>query len=182
MGAQSAKLNRVFRWEAVLRTHAIKNAFAPVALVAIVLIGVTTPEAGAAQREDNADAELAARSWLTQMDVGAYDQAWEQASGHIHQRTKAVWTDWMQERRGTLGTALLRTTICVRPTTAQGTEPKGDTIEIEYDTDFAGLSDVFEYVKTVRGTDGTWKVCWYFVRQRGAADFNRCESGKSPPK
>jgi hypothetical protein len=164
-----------------LEIHAIRYAFARVALVAVVSMGINAPDARAARRDDKTDAELAARSWLAQMDAGAYDEAWQQAAGHILQRTKAAWTEWMQERRGTLGAPLLRTTMCVRSTTAQGTEPKGDYIEIEYDTDFAGLSHVFEYVKTVRGSNGSWTVCWYFVRQRGADDLNRCESVESPP-
>jgi len=143
-------------------------------------IACTAQEALAAQSDDNADAELAARSWLTQMDVGAYDEAWEQATGNIQQRTKQSWTQWMQERRGTLGTLLLRTTVCVRPTKAAGAEPKATYVEIEYDTDFAGLSHLFEYVKTVRGANGSWKVCWYFVRTMGADDLDRCASANDP--
>jgi hypothetical protein len=153
-----------------------------VAFVVMVSMGVTAPEARPAQRDDNADAELAARSWLTQVDVGDYDEAWEQATGHIQQRTKAVWTPWMQERRGNLGTPLLRTTVCVRSTTAQGTEPTAAYVEIEYDTDFAGLSHLFEYVKTVRASNGSWTVCWYFVRMRSANDLNRCASRDSQQK
>jgi hypothetical protein len=138
----------------------------------IFAIGLAAPPLLVAQSDRIGAAEAAALSWLAQIDVGAYDESWDQATGLIQRRDKAAWTAWMRERRGGLGDLLRRTIVYARPGKFAKGEAEGENVEIEYDTDFSGLSHSFEYVKMVRREDGYWRICWYFVRQRSPTELS----------
>jgi hypothetical protein len=161
----------------VMRTAVISLCLRIVPAV-ILATGCTAYAAFAGQNDRVVAAQTAALNWLAQVDAGVYDDAWQQATGLIRRRTQANWTDWMQERRGGLGGLLQRTTVYAKPRRASAGEPEGEYIEIEYDTDFSGLSHLFEYVRTLRGEDGVWRVCWYFVRQRSAAELSHVDGSQ----
>jgi hypothetical protein len=138
----------------------------------IMVIGWTAQSVLAAGSQDIADAELAVGNWLSIIDVHAYDEGWRRTTGDIRHRDEQTWIQWMQERRGPLGNPLRRTIVYAGPIRfSHGQE--GEYLEIEYDTDFVDLSHLFEYVRTVRGKDGSWTVCWYFVRQRSPTELSR---------
>jgi hypothetical protein len=158
-----------------LRITAVRDVCVQLSAALIVAIASTAPAVSAAQNDRIRAAETAALSWLAQIDVGAYDDGWEQATGLIHHRDKATWTGWMRERRGGLGDLLQRTTVYTGPIRFSRNEPDGKYLEIEYDTTFSGLSHLFEYVRMVRCEDGVWRVYWYFVRQRSPTELSQVD-------
>jgi hypothetical protein len=141
----------------------------------MLLIGGTAQSVFAVESEDIATAERVAASWLALIDAGAYDEGWQQATGDVRNREERNWTQWMRERRGPLGKVLRRTVVYAGPIRFPADEPGGEYLEIKYDTDFFGITHLFEYVRTVRGNNGSWTVCWYFVRKRSPSELTQVD-------
>jgi hypothetical protein len=158
------------------RSIAIRYVYVRLAAAAMLATSWTAPAVSAAQSDRIGTAETAALSWLAQIDVGSYDEGWEQATGLIQGRPKPTWTGWIWERRGGLGDLLQRTTVYAGPIRFIRDQPEGEYVEIEYDTDFSGLSHLFEYVRVVRGKDGLWRVCWYFLRMRSPTELSQVDN------
>jgi hypothetical protein len=159
-----------------------------VAYAALMVFVGTAHSVLAAEREDIANAEQAAASWLALIDVGAYDEGWQRATGDIRKRAGVYeeggdirqseqfnWTEWMRERRGQLGNLLSRTIVYAGPLRFPRGEPQGKFLEIEYDTDFYSISDLFEYVMLERGKNDSWTVCWYFVRKKPSSELSQVD-------
>lgn len=143
-----------------------------VAWAIVILIGWTAPSVPAAESEDIANAELAAASWLALIDVGTYDEGWHRTTGDIRNRDELTWIQWMQQRRGPIGNLLSRTIVYAGPLRFARGEPQGKYLEIEYDTDFEAIADLFEYVRMERVKNGSWAVCWYFVRRQSSSELS----------
>jgi hypothetical protein len=79
---------------------------------------------------------LTVGNWLALIDMGAYDEGWERTSGAIRNRSESTWTEWMKQRRGSLGNVLRRTMLYAGPIRFPRDEPDGKYLEFEYDTDF----------------------------------------------
>jgi hypothetical protein len=136
----------------------------------IMVIGWTTQSVLAAGSADIADAELAAGNWLSIIDVHAYDEGWRKTTGDIRHRDEQTWIQWMRQRRGPLGNLLRRTIVYAGPLRFARGDPPRKYIEIEYDTDFEAIADLFEYVRMERIENGSWAVSWYFVRQHASSE------------
>jgi len=131
----------------------------------LVAISLHAPSGFASEADSRKKAETAARSWLTLVDSGKYDESWKEASGLFrHAVTSAGWAGAIKSARSPLGALKSR-----KPKASQFTRnlpgaPEGEYVVIQFDADFEGGGPRVETITPMLDPDGTWRVSGYFVK------------------
>jgi predicted small secreted protein len=107
-------------------------------------------------------AAKAADVFLEQLDSGAADETWSQASPYLHQLTnQAMWSAGIRTFRSSVGIFQSRKLNDVGFTHSVKGVPTGDYAAVDFDTTFAS-SAVTERV-WLHDDNGSWKVMGYFL-------------------
>jgi len=112
-----------------------------------------------------ADAQVAAETWLKLVDQGSYAASWDQAAklfkGAV---TKEQWAQAAAGVRTPLGRALSRRVKSRQYAERLPGAPDGKYVVIQFDTVFANKSAAVETVTPMLGPDGVWRVSGYYIR------------------
>jgi hypothetical protein len=134
-----------------------------VTLCAAVILMVS---AGHAQEAtDVADAEKAARQWLTLTDAERYGESWDAAASVFQTRITLVnWTNALANARTPLGKLLSRTLSSAKYSRSLPGAPDGEYVVIQYTSQFENKPTATELVTPTKEKDGKWRVSGYFIR------------------
>jgi hypothetical protein len=132
-------------------------------LVAAFLL--TTAPARAQNAEKVTNAEAAALAWLALTDVGNYSRSWDLAASIFQLSiSKQNWMDVLQNVRKPLGNLVSRKVKSARYAESLPGAPDGESVVIQYDTQFENKKSAMETVTPHLEKDGSWKVSGYYIR------------------
>ncbi len=141
----------------------MKTQFLFALLVSAALAGCSrTPGIDKAKEEA---AVSAAESWLKLVDVGQYDQSWDDAAGAFRAAVaKPDWTRMLHGVRAPLGKLISRSVASRQYTTSVPGAPDGEYVIIRFETTFENKSAAVETVTPAMDKDGVWRVAGYFIK------------------
>ena len=109
-------------------------------------------------------ATAAAEVWLSLVDDGQFDKAWDTGAKILQGVvTKANWDQRAKERRPPLGKVVSRKVGETTSTTSLPGAPAGEYVVLQYNTEFEHKKVARETV-TVALDGGAWKVSGYYIR------------------
>ncbi len=112
-----------------------------------------------------ADGQLAAEAWLTQLDQRNWGGAYEAASQSFRNMVKIdQWMDSIPGVRAPFGGYQSRTVDTVAYKTSLAGRPAGEYVTAIFNTVFSKKEDAQEVVTTAREADGKWRVIGYQPR------------------
>lgn len=121
--------------------------------------------ASAEELAKQADGQLAAEAWLTQLDQRNWGGAYEAASQSFRNMVKIdQWMDSIPGVRAPLGNYQSRSVDTVAYKTTLAGRPAGEYVTAIFNTVFSKKNDAQEVVTTARDADGKWRVIGYQPR------------------
>ena len=128
----------------------------------VALLLLTIVPLSATANPDEESAQLAAKSWLGLVDVGAYDPSWVTASAVLK---KAVnqrgWVSMMLRGREPYGPRVSLHMRQIKTTHNLPGAPDGNYVVIEYDSRFIKKPGAVEKITLVKEPDAVWRVADY---------------------
>ncbi len=116
-------------------------------------------------KEQRMEVAKTADDFLVQLDAGAIDATWAQASPHLHKITsETMWTATLRTLRAGVGTFRSRTLKGAGFTDTIDGVPPGDYAAVAFDTEFTAFT--VEEKVVLHKDDGRWKVVGYFLSKR----------------
>lgn len=132
-------------------------------IIALV-VGLFLSVSAAPAADSSGQVTDAAKSWLSLIDTGQYDQSWNQASKLFQSHVAdAQWTAQVKAVRDSLGPVETRNAPTVRFATSLPGVPDGQYAILQFHTKFAHKAEATESV-TMAMDDGTWKLAGYFIK------------------
>ncbi len=106
-----------------------------------------------------------ARTWLSLVDTGKFDQSWE-TSAEIFRRavTSEGWRGQMDLHRVPLGKLLSREVSSAKYMTSLPGAPDGQYVVITFNASFENKMKAIETVTPMKDSDGEWRVSGYYIR------------------
>lgn len=138
------------------------KSISKIGLLFLLLLGLV---ARAAETDDTAKAQTAAKAWLVLVDAEKYGQSWDQAA--LLFRSAVMKTEWdraAKAARGPLGAMKSRTLKSANFTHSLPGAPDGEYVVIQFDTQFANKASAIETVTPMRDKDGVWRVSGYYIK------------------
>ena len=140
--------------------------------VAAVLAGVLLALASPARLQTTdtvaaavSAAQVAARSWLSLVDRGTYDESWDSAAAFFRRAvTKPAWEDALRKARTPFEPFGERQLVGAAYRTVLPQAPAGHYVVLEYRTVAGRGKKVLETVTPMKDEDGRWRVAGYFIR------------------
>ena len=120
-----------------------------------------------AHAEDSPEkrAQMAAETWLGQVDVGNDAASWRAASPYLQGAvTESAWAESLHGVRTPLGKVLSRTLKSARHTKAVPGAPDGHYVVMQFDTSFENKQAAVETVTFMQEKDGKWKAAGYYIK------------------
>jgi Protein of unknown function (DUF4019) len=107
----------------------------------------------------------AARSWLEEVDAGAYGASWDHAAELFRKAiTREGWESALHSARSPLGTVQGRALKSSQYATELPGAPDGEYVVLQFETSFANKKNAIETVTPMKDPDGKWRVSGYYVR------------------
>lgn len=131
-------------------------------LLTLVCILVSPALAGPGQ----AGAVIAdARTWLTLIDNGRYEESWSEASALFRGAMNAKeWGNSLTNVRKPLGALISRKKMKTTAARQLPGAPDGHYLVMVFETSFKNKKAATETVTFMRETDGRWKAAGYYIR------------------
>jgi hypothetical protein len=120
-----------------------------------------------AHAEDSSEksAQMAAETWLGQVDVGNYAASWREASPYFQGAvTEQVWAASLNGVRKPLGKVMSRKLQSAQHTKSVPGAPDGNYIVMQFDTHFENKQAAIETVTFLQEKDGKWKAAGYYIK------------------
>jgi Protein of unknown function (DUF4019) len=123
-----------------------------------------------ADGSDNHDASIqlatqVSADWLALIDDEKYHESWEDASDFLQKQvSKDRWRQVMRTVRDSLGDMQNRKLIRAKFHEKLPGHPAGEFILVRYATSFESKPDAVETVTLTKESDGSWRVCGYYVK------------------
>jgi len=142
----------------------LDDGFLVAGLVAVLAFRQDAPARGA----EPGDAETAARSWLSIVDAGDYEDSWHSASELFRQnmarfgKDASFWAKSLGVARKPLGEVRSRKSTAVQPKSGAG----APLVEIVYASAFAAADGVQETMVMTLEDDGEWRMASYVIQRR----------------
>jgi hypothetical protein len=134
-------------------------------VMAVAALLVLAPAAMAAENALMANAEHAAKVWLTLTDGGKYGKSWDEAASVFKAAiSKAGWEQALRRTRPQLGGVKARSVKSATFTRVLPGAPAGEYVVIVFDTSFANKTPAVETVTEMHDTDGAWRVAGYYIK------------------
>jgi hypothetical protein len=123
------------------------------------------PDATTDRRAGEKDAaEEVAREWLSLMDAGDYERAWEEADSLIRDAiAKEEFRLMSADERGSLGEILSREVRSRAYRTNLPNAPAGEYVLIEFVSSFENADSMTETVTPRLNQNGEWLVAGYYI-------------------
>lgn len=119
-----------------------------------------TVQAGTAEQQ--LEVAKAADGFLKQLDAGAFDLTWAQASPHLHGLTsESEWLRLLRFLRAFVGEFQGRTLTAVGFTDTVDRVPPGEYVAVQFTSEFSVLNVKEDVIMHMDG--GRWKVMGYFM-------------------
>jgi ribosomal protein L35AE/L33A len=138
------------------------------ALTLIVLVCATSGRSMAGTEDHETSIQLATQvsaDWLSLIDDEKYHESWEDASEFFQKQVpKDRWRQVMRTVRESLGELQNRKMVRARFREGLPGHPPGEYIVIFYATSFESKQDAIETVTLTKESDGSWRVCGYYVK------------------
>ena len=110
-------------------------------------------------------AQMAAETWLSQVDAGHYTDSWRAASPSFQDAvTESAWAESLHGVRKPLGKVVSRTLKSAQHTTSVPGAPDGSYVIMQFDTSFEHKQAAVETVTFRQEKDGTWKAAGYYIQ------------------
>ncbi len=134
----------------------------PVRLTLTVFLGfLVLPLAAWADDDGVSDGLSAARTWLSEIDSGKYDQSYTEAGSALHDKVpQETWVKVLNTERPLLGKVMDRQEISHTLHTDGLEGVNGTFLVVTYHTNFAAKQDEVEYV-VVHHEFGGWRCVGY---------------------
>jgi Protein of unknown function (DUF4019) len=110
-------------------------------------------------------AQMAAETWLGQVDVGDYAASWKEASPYFQGAvTEKTWAASLNGVRKPLGKVVSRTLQSAQHTRSVPGAPDGNYVVMQFDTRFENKQAAVETVTFLQAKDGKWKAAGYYIK------------------
>ena len=128
-------------------------------------LALALPAACWAQAEPTQPAQKAALAWLALTDSGQFAASWDGAAEAFKNAVpKETWSAALTSARLPFGAIKSRKLKSAMLTNNLPGAPEGEYVVIQYDTQFEHKASAVETITPMRGKDGSWKVCGYYVK------------------
>jgi uncharacterized protein DUF4019 len=118
-----------------------------------------------AEESPEQSAQLAAETWLRQVDAGEYAASWQAASAYFQGAvTEKALAAALQGVREPLGKVVSRKLQRAQYTTSLPGAPDGHYVVMQFDTRFEHKQSAVETVTFMQEKDGRWKAAGYYIR------------------
>jgi hypothetical protein len=111
--------------------------------------------------DQSAQAAAVAKSWVTEVDAGRYEQSYNEGSTALHAKVPVeTWVKILKAERPSLGKVISReeTSTSYKPAGFEGAD--GEFMVVSYRSSFENKPQELEYV-VLRREDGRWRVTGY---------------------
>jgi hypothetical protein len=133
-----------------------------ISTAALILAGLS---ASADDTDAVAQAQVAAKSWLTLTDSAKYGQSWDEASSLSKAAvSKADWEKAIKAGRSPLGALKARKVKSANFTRTLPGAPDGEYVVIQFESQFENKAAAIETVTPMHDKDGVWRVSGYFIK------------------
>jgi hypothetical protein len=133
-----------------------------IATATLILVGFS---ASAADSDAIAQAQVAAKSWLSLTDSAKYGQSWDDAASLFKGAvTRVAWEKALEGVRSPLGAVKARKVQSVTFTRTLPGAPDGEYVVIQFESEFENKAAAIETVTPMHDKDGTWRVSGYFIK------------------
>jgi Protein of unknown function (DUF4019) len=110
-------------------------------------------------------AQMAAETWLGQVDAGKYVASWQEASLYFQGAvTEQAWAASLHGIRKPLGKVVSRKLRSAHHTNAVPGAPDGNYVVMQFDTRFENKQAAVETVTFMQERDGKWKAAGYYIK------------------
>jgi hypothetical protein len=137
-------------------------------LVVVVAILATSHRHAAGGDNHDTSIQLATQvsaDWLSLIDDEKYHESWEDASESLQKQvSKDRWRQVMRTVRDSLGEMRNRKLVRAKFHEKLPGHPAGEYILIHYATSFESKPDAVETITLTKESDGSWRVCGYYVK------------------
>jgi Protein of unknown function (DUF4019) len=137
-------------------------------LVLVVAIVAASNRSSSGSDTHDASIQLATQvsaDWLSLIDDEKYHESWEDASEFLQKQvSKDRWRQVMRTVRDSLGEMQNRKLVRAKFHEKLPGHPAGEYILIHYATSFESKPDSVETVTLTKESDGSWRVCGYYVK------------------
>jgi opacity protein-like surface antigen len=107
----------------------------------------------------------AAKSWLSVVDSGQYENSWNQSSQFFKDKVPVgQWETSLEQVRSPLGRALSREVANYQYLTYMPGAPKGEYVVIQFKTSFDEKPVSTETITPMLDKDGVWRVSGYYIK------------------
>ncbi|HEX2011734.1 MAG TPA: DUF4019 domain-containing protein [Roseateles sp.] len=128
-------------------------------------LAVVAPASRAQRSEPVAQAQAAAQQWLLLVDAGRYADSWDEAAQPFRDAlAKPQWERSLASLRSPLGAVIQRTLISAMLAQNPPGAPTGESVIVQFRTDFEHRNGATETVAPLLERDGRWRVSGYFIR------------------
>lgn len=133
--------------------------------IGIVFLGLCFSSGSIASEEKEAQALVAARTWLALVDAGKYGDSWETAAAYFKNAiTKEKWEQMLTAVRNPLGRLVTRELISKTYTQSLPGAPDGEYVVIQFATSFENKKSAIETITPMLDNDGEWRVSGYYIK------------------
>jgi hypothetical protein len=109
-------------------------------------------------------AQMAAETWLSQVDAGDYAISWREASRYFQGAvTEQAWAASLKGVRKPLGKVMSRKLQSAQHTKSLPGAPDGNYVVMQFATRFENKQAAVETVTFMQEKDGKWKAAGYYI-------------------
>ena len=110
-------------------------------------------------------AVAAAEQWLNLVDLGKYEESWDEAAGYFQGAVpRDKWLQSMNAHRKPLGNLLERKLKSAKFTTTLPGAPDGKYVVIQFETSLEKKKSAVETVTPMLDQEGVWRVTGYYIK------------------
>ncbi len=137
----------------------------PRAVTIGVLAVVARVAVAAGEQSREKAAEVSAKSWLALVDAGRYGESWDAAAVLFRRAlSREQWEAALQKVRAPLGKVVSRKFRGAQFMSEIPGGPAGESVVIQYDTEFAHRAGAVETITPMKDGDGVWRVSGYYIK------------------
>jgi len=115
--------------------------------------------------EAEADAVASAKTWLSLIDNGKYQESWQAAATLFKGAVpEDQWIQTMVSARKPFGKILFREIDAKSYHTTLPGAPDGEYVVIQFKTSFENKKNAVETITPMREQDGVWRVSGYYIK------------------
>jgi hypothetical protein len=138
--------------------------------ILVLVVAILAASDRLADGSDNHDVSIqlatqVSADWLSLVDDEKYHESWEDASEFLQKQvSKDRWRQVMRTVRDSLGDMQNRKLVRAKFHEKLPGHPAGEYILIRYATSFESKPDAVETITLTKESDGSWRVCGYYVK------------------